>query len=68
LERARQKRIRKHLDVIVHNDVSVAGIGFESDDNAITIIGPGGAEQVVPRTSKSRCAQHILDAVASLLS
>ena len=68
LERARQKRIRKHLDVIVHNDVAVAGIGFESDDNAITIIGPGGAEQVVPRTSKARCAQHILDAVASLLS
>jgi phosphopantothenoylcysteine decarboxylase / phosphopantothenate---cysteine ligase len=68
LERARQKRIRKHLDVIVHNDVAVAGIGFESDDNAITIIGPGDAEQVVPRTSKARCAQHILDAVAPLLS
>ena len=67
LERARQKRIRKHLDVIVHNDVAVAGIGFESGDNAITIIGPGDAEEVVPRTSKSRCAEHILDAVAPLL-
>jgi phosphopantothenoylcysteine decarboxylase/phosphopantothenate--cysteine ligase len=67
LERARQKRIRKHLDVIVHNDVAAAGIGFESDDNAITIIGPGDVEQVVARTSKARCAQHILDAVGSLL-
>lgn len=68
LERARQKRHRKHLDVIVHNDVSVTGIGFEVDDNAITIIGPGESEQVVHRTTKARCAEHILDVVAPLLT
>lgn len=67
LERARQKRARKHLDVIVYNDIAVAGIGFESDENALTIIGPGASEQTVPRSSKARCAEHILDAVASLL-
>ncbi len=67
LERARQKRIRKRLDVIVYNDVAVAGIGFESDDNAITIIGPGDAELVVLRAAKAVCAEHILEAVAPLL-
>jgi len=68
LARARDKRTRKGLDVIVHNDVSVDGIGFEGDDNAITIIGPGDDEQVVARTSKTGCAERILDAVAPLLA
>ena len=67
LARAREKRVRKGLDVIVHNDVSVAGIGFESDDNAITIIGPGDHEEAVPTSTKAACADRILDAVAPLL-
>ena len=68
LARAREKRTRKGLDVIVHNDVSVEGIGFEGDDNAVTIIGPGEDEQVVARTSKTGCAERVLDAVAPLLA
>ena len=67
LERARAKRVRKHLDLIVHNDVSVEGIGFESGDNAITIIGDAG-EETVARASKDACAERILDAVAPLLA
>jgi phosphopantothenoylcysteine decarboxylase/phosphopantothenate--cysteine ligase len=67
LERARAKRTRKSLDVIVHNDVSVAGIGFEGEENAVTIIGPGDREEVVSRTTKERCAERILDAVSPLL-
>lgn len=67
LERARAKRVRKHLDLIVHNDVSVEGIGFESGDNAITIIGEAG-EETVARATKDACAERILDAVAPLLA
>ena len=66
LDRARRKFARKHLDVIVHNDVSVEGIGFGSADNAITIIGPAG-EQAFPRMSKDACAERILDSVLPLL-
>ena len=66
LERARAKRVRKKLDLIVHNDVSVEGIGFESRENAITIIGADG-DEVVARASKEVCAERILDAVAPLL-
>ncbi len=66
LARARDKRIRKHLDLIVHNDVSVDGIGFGSAENEITIIGPEG-EQPLPRMSKEACAGRILDAVVPLL-
>ena len=66
LARARDKRIRKRLDLIVHNDVSVDGIGFGSADNEITIIGAEG-EETLPRMSKEACAGRILDAVGALL-
>ena len=66
LERARAKRRRKGLDLIVHNDVSVDGVGFGSAQNEITIIGADG-EETLPRMSKDACAERILDAVAALL-
>ena len=66
LERARAKRTRKNVDVIVHNDVSIPGIGFEGGDNAVTIIGPDG-ETATGRVSKAECAQAILDAVERLV-
>lgn len=66
LERARGKLARKRLDLIVHNDVSVEGIGFGAADNRITIIGAGG-EEALPRMSKDACAERILDAAAELL-
>ena len=68
LARARAKRTRKGLDVIVHNDISVPGIGFEGDDNAVTIIGPGDQETTVARTTKAACAERILATVAPLLA
>ncbi len=67
LARAREKRTRKGLDLIVHNDVSQPGIGFESDMNAVTIVGPDSHETVVERASKAECAARILDAVEPLL-
>jgi len=63
LERARAKRVRKGIDLVVYNDIAEAGIGFGSDENSVTIIGPGDHEEAVPRTSKRECAKHILDAV-----
>jgi phosphopantothenoylcysteine decarboxylase / phosphopantothenate---cysteine ligase len=66
LARARAKRERKGLDLIVHNDVSVPGIGFGSAQNEITIIGPDG-DEALPRMSKDACAERILDAVVALL-
>lgn len=67
LARARDKLVRKRLDMIVHNDVSVPGIGFEGDANAVTIIGPGDAETTVGPTSKDACAEAIVDHVAAIL-
>jgi phosphopantothenoylcysteine decarboxylase/phosphopantothenate--cysteine ligase len=63
LERAREKLERKDLDAIVFNDVSDAGIGFDSPDNEVTVVTPGGELPVV-RGSKVDVARGILDALA----
>ena len=67
-ERARAKRVRKGVDLVVFNDVSDERSGFGSDDNAITIIGPDEAETALPVMSKRRCAEAILDATRALLA
>jgi phosphopantothenoylcysteine decarboxylase / phosphopantothenate---cysteine ligase len=66
LVRAREKRVRKKVDLIVANDVSQPDQGFDADTNAVTIIGDGD-EQVVPLQSKARVAAVILDRVEHLL-
>ena len=65
--RASAKREKKHADLIVANDVSRAGAGFDVDTNAVTVIGPEGA-QALPLQTKARVASAILDRVEGLLS
>jgi phosphopantothenoylcysteine decarboxylase / phosphopantothenate---cysteine ligase len=66
LARAREKRARKKVDLIVANDVSQPDQGFDADTNAVRIIGDSD-EQVVPLQSKARVAAVILDRVEHLL-
>jgi phosphopantothenoylcysteine decarboxylase/phosphopantothenate--cysteine ligase len=67
LDRARAKRARKKLDMIVANDVAAADRGFDATTNEVTLITEDG-EEVVPLQSKERVAQRILDRVEVLLS
>ena len=60
LGRAREKRARKGVDMIVLNDVSNPAIGFESGDNAVTMVDAEG-EIEVPIAAKDRIAEAILD-------
>ena len=64
---ASAKRERKHADLIVANDVSRSDAGFDVDTNAVTIIGPAGAESL-PLQSTARVASEILNRVERLLS
>src|SRR5262249_3970239 len=64
--RARTKREKKRADIIVANDVSQPGAGFEGETNAVTIIGPDGVEPL-PLQSKQAVAAAILDRVQRLL-
>jgi phosphopantothenoylcysteine decarboxylase/phosphopantothenate--cysteine ligase len=67
IAKAREKRVRKRVDVIVANDVSQAGAGFDADTNAVTIIDAAG-ERAVPLQSKQQVAAVILDRVEQLLA
>lgn len=66
LEYAREKMRRKGLHAIAVNDVSQAGIGFESDDNALTLLTPSGEPQSSGLVTKLQCAAWLLDRVADL--
>ncbi len=63
--RARAKRLRKGIDLIVANDVSGPEAGFESDRNAVTLIDASG-EVEVPLAPKAAVAQAILDRIDHL--
>jgi phosphopantothenoylcysteine decarboxylase / phosphopantothenate---cysteine ligase len=66
VEYGRGKLDRKRLDAIVVNDISDAGIGFEYNENEVTILTADGAERHVPRARKERVAQAVLDEVERL--
>jgi phosphopantothenoylcysteine decarboxylase / phosphopantothenate---cysteine ligase len=65
VERGRAKLARKGLDAIVVNDISRHDIGFDSEENEVTIVFAAG-EQTVRRTPKPEVAAAILDVVQEL--
>ena len=67
LERARAKRTRKRVDLIVANDVSQEGAGFEADTNVVTIVGPDG-DEALPKQAKSEVARALLDRIDRVLA
>ncbi|MEW5974551.1 MAG: bifunctional phosphopantothenoylcysteine decarboxylase/phosphopantothenate--cysteine ligase CoaBC [Acidobacteriota bacterium] len=68
LEHGRQKLQRKNLDLIVVNDVSQPGAGFDSDTNVVTILSKEGRERRIDRASKLEVAHRILDEVLACRS
>jgi phosphopantothenoylcysteine decarboxylase/phosphopantothenate--cysteine ligase len=66
LERKRALLADKHVDLVVYNDVGAEGVGFDSPDNAATLVTAAG-ERELDRAPKSRIAAAILDEVEGLL-
>lgn len=60
LENAREKLRRKGCDAVVANDVSVAGLGFGSDRNAVTVISREGEEIAFPAAEKHALAHELV--------
>jgi phosphopantothenoylcysteine decarboxylase/phosphopantothenate--cysteine ligase len=65
--RAREKRRRKQVDLMVANDVSQPDRGFDAEQNAVTLI-TALDEQDVPLGPKPEVARVILDRVEALLA
>ena len=66
-ERARAKLTGKGVDLIVANDVSAPGVGFDHDTNEVTIFGADGSVTDVTLSAKDAVADAILDRVCALL-
>jgi phosphopantothenoylcysteine decarboxylase / phosphopantothenate---cysteine ligase len=60
---AADKLARKGIDLIVANDVSAPGVGFEHDTNAVVILRADGSAHDVPLTDKRAVARAIFDDV-----
>ena len=61
---ARKKLVEKHLDLIVLNDLNVAGAGFGVDTNVVTLIDRFDSVDPLPLMSKLEAADRILDWLA----
>lgn len=60
---AKAKLQAKNLDLLVANNVSVPGAGFDVDTNIVTVYQRNGTELSLPLMTKEKVAQHILDLV-----
>ena len=65
--RARAKLEAKGVDIIVANDVTTPGAGFDSDTNQAVILEAGGKVHNVPLLSKQELAKLVLDLVVERL-
>ena len=64
LENSSAKLHKKKLDMVVANNLKVAGAGFGVDTNVVTLISADGAQEL-PLMSKQEVADAILDAIAA---
>lgn len=66
LQNAQRKLAEKNLDLIVANDVTLPGAGFEVDTNIVKLIDPSGKVEELPLMSKDDLAERILDHILQL--
>lgn len=59
---ARDKLKRKNLNMIAANDVSIAGLGFNADANALRVFWPHGSQDL-PATDKLTLARQLLSLI-----
>ena len=63
---ARSKMEKKGLDMVVANDITKEGAGFNTDTNIATILTKNGSLTDLPKMSKREMADHILDEIVRL--
>ncbi len=67
-ENARKKLTTKKADLIVANDVTAEGAGFDLDTNVVTLFSRDGRDLPLPKMTKREVAERILDEVVRLRS
>jgi phosphopantothenoylcysteine decarboxylase/phosphopantothenate--cysteine ligase len=67
VENGRRKLLGKGLDLLVVNDATEPGAGFEVETNRVVLLRPDAPDEVLPLLTKAEVADHILDRVEFLL-
>jgi len=67
LSNAKDKLNRKHGDLIVMNNLFVKGAGFGHDTNVVTIIDRFGEIKELPKISKVKVADNVLDCLLAVI-
>ena len=63
INKAREKLIRKRLDMIIANQVGYPDIGFNGDDNEVTLLWGNHGEKALPPGRKTQLARSIIDII-----
>ena len=63
---AKKKLREKNLDIIIANDVTAEGSGFDGDTNIATIFDRRGFSRELPLMSKEDLADHVYDRLLAL--
>ena len=64
IQSALEKLRNKKLDLIVVNDISAPGIGFQSDNNQVTLVDSNEKVENLPRMAKREIANILLDKIS----
>ena len=67
LQNAREKLAAKNFDMIVANDVTMDGAGFETDTNIVKLLKRDGSLEELPLMQKTEVAARILDQAAEMM-
>ena len=67
LKNAQGKLKSKGLDLIVANDVTEPGSGFDTDTNRVTLLFADGRSEAFPLLCKREVAARLLDAIIPLV-
>ena len=68
LSHAQEKLIKKNLDMIVANDVTLPGAGFNTDTNIVRVIHKNGQIEELPQLTKRQVAEILIDRICVMLT
>lgn len=68
LAHAREKLIKKNLDLIVANDVTLPGAGFNIDTNIVKLIHKNGDIEELPQLSKRQVAEILINKIYAMMT
>jgi len=65
---AKEKLVKKKIDMIIANDITNKDIGFSSDNNSVILLTKDGGKETLPRQPKIQIARYICNKLAEMFN